>query len=433
MQYFKKRSLRSDAKNLVHAAKNTLNYNRDLMEDGLVESFEGTIADLRRVVKRGSVAELTAAREAARGLIENAAPPVKLPVMRELVETLVVAFGVAMAFRAYFFQPFKIPTGSMQPTLFGMHSTTEKDPEKGPGTFDKGPLKPLKWLATGTWYKDVVAEGDGTATIAQDNVRAPGMVIITVAGKRHKVPQDALERGDIAMPGAQRPSMADNPNDSVKTLATSYVKKGDRIWAGYVTAGDQVFVNRMSWNFNPPRRDDVIVFATSSQQLAFTEDSARKMASSDKYITKIPNLPLYLVDTPIQPGLPAGQHYIKRLVGMPGERISVTHPHVYADGVKIENLFGMDRVASMGMAKTGGGRYWGYHSTLDDGTPHRSQSLLSTPDDSINLGEGEYLPMGDNTLSSSDGRYWGSVPEAQMLGPGSLIWWPLSPRWGRID
>jgi len=432
MQYFKKRSLRSNAKNLVQAAKSTLNYNRDLMDDGLIGSLEGTIADLRKVIKTGSAHELTATGDAARVLIEKSAPRVKHPFMREIVETLVVAFGVAMAFRAYFFQPFKIPTGSMQPTLYGIHSTTEKDPENGPGVFDKGPLKPLKWLVSGTWYKDVVAETDGTASVAEDNQRAPGMVIITVAGKQHKVPRDALERGDIAMVGARPPSMADNPNESVKTIAVWSVKKGDRIWSGYVTAGDQVFVNRILWNFRPPRRDDVIVFATSSQQLAFSLDSARKMSSSDKHITKVPKLPLYLVDTPIQRLLPAGQHYIKRLVGMPEEKISIKHPHVYADGVKIENLFGMDRVASMAAEETGDGKYWGYHSTMDEGTPNRGRSLLSTPEDSMQLGEGEYLPMGDNTLSSFDGRYWGSVPKEQMVGPGAIIWWPFSPRWGRI-
>ncbi len=40
--------------------------------------------------------------------------------MRENVEVLLVALAVAMAIRTFFLQPFKIPTGSMQPTLFGV-------------------------------------------------------------------------------------------------------------------------------------------------------------------------------------------------------------------------------------------------------------------------------------------------------------------------
>ena len=46
---------------------------------------------------------------------------------RENVEVLLVALAVAMGIRTFFLQPFKIPTGSMQPTLFGVNSTPDFD------------------------------------------------------------------------------------------------------------------------------------------------------------------------------------------------------------------------------------------------------------------------------------------------------------------
>jgi signal peptidase I len=42
-------------------------------------------------------------------------------------------------------------------------------------------------------------------------------------------------------------------------------------------------------------------------------------------------------------------------------------------------------------------------------------------------GENQYFPCGDNSPSSSDGRYWGWVPENNMMGRALLVFWPLWP------
>ncbi len=425
-------ALRKSAKALSHELRNVLNMNRDRFAADVVQAFEAGIAGLERLrcagAADGGEASLEAALASGKTLLGAHAPVCRSPAMRELVETLVVAFGVAMAFRAFFFQPFKIPTGSMQPTLYGIHSVAAAQPETGPGLFDRMPLKPLKWLLTGSWYRDVVAQEDGKVVVYQDGMRAPGYILLSVAGRRFKVPHDAFERGELRVPNPQPAGMADNPNDSRRTIASGFVKKGQRLWAGTITSGDQVFVNRLAWNFGRPRRDNVIVFATSEPRLAFGAADARAMAHPHSSVVKIPRLPLYLVDTPI-PGLAAGQHYIKRLVGLPGETVSVRHPHVYIDGEKIEGLPGMDRVAAMQPSVPGGTSYAGYHCTGDDVMPQTAGSLLHTPDQSLTLGDA-FLPMGDNTLNSWDGRYWGGVPRTQMLGPGACVYWPLSRRWG---
>ncbi len=45
----------------------------------------------------------------------------------------------------------------------------------------------------------------------------------------------------------------------------------------------------------------------------------------------------------------------------------------------------------------------------------------------ITLGEGQYFAMGDNAPSSSDGRYWGFIPEKNLMGKALLVFWPAWP------
>ena len=40
--------------------------------------------------------------------------------------------------------------------------------------------------------------------------------------------------------------------------------------------------------------------------------------------------------------------------------------------------------------------------------------------------------MGDNSYNSSDSRYWGSVPERNLVGPGLFCYFPLGRNWGVI-
>ncbi len=83
---------------------------------------------------------------------------------RENVEVILVAVAVAMAIRTFFVQPFKIPTGSMQPTLFGVISKNYLPHDGRPG--DPNFKIPTGWERIKEWFEGisyihVVAERDG--------------------------------------------------------------------------------------------------------------------------------------------------------------------------------------------------------------------------------------------------------------------------------
>ena len=182
---------------------------------------------------------------------------------REWLDTLVVAISVAMAFRAYFYEPFKIPTGSMQKTLWGYH--TEVGREKT--TWDAFPLSVLKWAFTGERVVDWTAPASGTVRCLPRN---DGFATVKVG--------TCNESWSL-------------PTDACRELHGKFVRAGETLWKGSITTGDFIFVNRWKWNFVKPQNGEVMIFSTTG---------------IDK--------------------LPQGTHYIKRMKARPGETYVLEHP-----------------------------------------------------------------------------------------------------------
>lgn len=388
MNFFDK--TRKQLKALLHHARTLRCSREDVMNAAELAFLNEHIDKARAAYDSHDKAAMEAAGEELEKCLTELNPPKPMSGWRENFDVLVVAISVAMAFRAYFYQPFKIPTGSMQPTLYGIHS---EPLNPAAATFlDTQPLKFAKWLITGQSFKQVHAKATGEIAITGDTNQKPGYMLVTVSGHKHYVPSDAVLRnpmsGEIVLTGTGlRSGMR--------------VKLGELLWSGVVTSGDFVFVNRWKWNFMHPKRGEVMVFAT----------------------TDIPKLP-------------QGTHYIKRMTGLPNETLQIKTPDLLVNGEAVTEPERMGMIARKELPPYGGKMAYSGFNAAPGGAGLRNQSpekVLLTDADVVTLGSDQYYAMGDNSFNSYDSRYWGPVPERNLLGPGAVVYWPFtSPRFGKI-
>jgi signal peptidase I len=120
MLFTKKHKLRKELKILKAHAKHTLLVDDDILSDKQKEA-------LREIEKASDNCDANSI-EAMQKTIDKSSssyrkilPPLKNAWIREYLDVLAVAVAVAFGIRGLFLQPFKIPTSSMQPTLFGIH------------------------------------------------------------------------------------------------------------------------------------------------------------------------------------------------------------------------------------------------------------------------------------------------------------------------
>jgi signal peptidase I len=306
---------------------------------------------------------------------------------RENIEVFLVAIVVAMAIRTFFLQPFKIPTGSMEPTLFGIETTDLRDESdfKMPN-----PLARL-WdvIYNGTIYHEIIAPAD----VADIRV-GPLKHVLGLINKQTIWVQYSGQGGEVPF------TIWCGPDDYFEHrtgLDYRHVfSKGEPIVRFKEATGDHLFVDRITYNFRRPRRGDIVVFKT-------------------KGIDGIPN---------------QDQFYIKRLVGLPGESVSIgDDQHARINGQRLdtstphfENVYGFDPSAPRRE-----GRFGQYNGHI---LQPRSDSLLQTPANSITVRPEHFLVFGDNTLNSLDSRYWGDLPEENVIGKSFFVYWPFSQRFG---
>jgi signal peptidase I len=197
--------------------------------------------------------------------------------------------------------------------------------------------------------------------------------------------------------------------------------------------GDHLFVNKFIYGpkvpftevrlpgLREPERGDVVVFTVA------------RSASSIHPADRKPDLPR--------------DDFVKRIVGLPGDRVEVRGGRVYVNDEQVELV----EMASKFVDDTG--RALTLQRELLDGCTHE---VLDDPNSmglrgaAFTVEPGRYFMMGDNRDHSNDSRKWGTVRLAEIQGPAFILywswdvngnflqflnplnWWNADKRWDRI-
>jgi len=177
----------------------------------------------------------------------------------------------------------------------------------------------------------------------------------------------------------------------IAVLVQAFIVKPYRIPSGSMEptldVGQRILANRM---INHPSLGDIVVFhpPSGANSLLGTCGVADEGESqSGHFFPRACDVP-----TPTA----SRQTFIKRVVGVPGDRISIADGHVMRNGVREKDTY---------IHPCGGGPECKF-----------PQTIVVPP--------GDYFMMGDNRGTSDDSRYWGPVPDKWVIGVAFFTYWP---------
>jgi signal peptidase I len=385
----------------------------DLLSAVAIENLQKALADSAAALKSGLKGK---ALQAEMKKLEDAAnkwlKPYPNANWRENVEVLLVALAVAMAVRTFFIQPFKIPTGSMQPTLFGVTSEPDfsridfwqNDRSKIEAQINeqlkiRETLKaPTGWERVKEWfagvtYVHVVAPADGEI----EKISQPFRILIFNISQKIKI--GGLEQ-TIWFP----PDYGEQTLERRAGLEQGRVyKKGETVVNLRVSAGDHLFVDRLSYNFRRPQRGEIVVFETKGIE---------------------------------NPQMPQDQFYIKRLTVLPDERVQIGDDrHMIINGERLDastpnfsNVYGFNPSKPPHESEFSG-HVNGAVARVSDVYPGIAP-LFPDGQTVFTNGPKSYMVFGDNTCNSFDSRAWGSFPAKNVIGKSFFVYWPITKRFG---
>ena len=118
------------------------------------------------------------------------------------------------------------------------------------------------------------------------------------------------------------------------------------------------------------------------------------------------------------------QHFVKRVVAVPGDHVRLVNKHVYVNGVRQNDTYATFN--------------WSWRDRFRDNFPDGGfygdnitskwflQAGKLVDDGELIVPEGSYFVLGDNRDDSYDSRYWGFVPQENVVGRPLVIYWSMN-------
>jgi len=123
------------------------------------------------------------------------------------------------------------------------------------------------------------------------------------------------------------------------------------------------------------------------------------------------------------------QTFVKRCMGVPGDRIRIINKQVYLNGVKLDEPYKYHKSDFIDAYRDnfpGEPNVMVEKGALEMLTQHVSNGEIVVPPNS-------YFAMGDNRDNSLDSRYWGFVPRENIIGKPLIIYWSYDTSTDRLN